>query len=107
MSIKIAATKVGNRMFIDHDVPIPASSRRSFISDSTRKFRGFCDQRSDSTREFFEALQIMAVGDSVKFLSSDEIKGEQFRVIAKRHFGYKMTRRKSSDKKTIRYWRIE
>ena len=39
--------------------------------------------------------------------SSDAIKGEQFRVIAKRHFGYKMTRRTSSDKKTIRYWRIE
>ena len=62
--------------------------------------------RSERTNEFDAALRVMEVGDSVVFSSNESIKGEHFRHVAKR-YGYELTRRKSEDGTTIRYWRIE
>lgn len=61
---------------------------------------------SERVIEFHETLKVMEVGDSVVFSSNESIIGEHFRHVAKR-YGYELTRRKSEDEKTIRYWRIK
>ena len=76
---------------IHKDVPFPSLARRA---------------TSERTTEFHETLKVMEVGDSVVFPSSESNKGEHFRHVAKR-YGYKLTRRESEDKTTIRYWRIK
>ena len=60
------------------------------------------------TSKFHEILQVMEVGDSVKFSISDKPTGEQFKSVAlKEPYNYKITRRTSDDKTHVRYWRIE
>ena len=61
---------------------------------------------SERVIEFHETLKVMEIGDSVVFSSNESVKGEHFRHVAKR-YGYKLTRRESEDKTTIRYWRIK
>lgn len=61
---------------------------------------------SERVIEFHETLKVMEIGDSVVFSSNESQKGEHFRHVAKR-YGYELTRRKSEDETTIRYWRIK
>jgi hypothetical protein len=61
---------------------------------------------SERVIEFHETLKVMEIGDSVVFSSNESTKGEHFRHVA-RQYGYKLSRRKSEDETTIRYWRIK
>ena len=84
---------------IDKDVPLPA--KRS--------------SKGGKTKHLHDALDVMEVGDSVEFpidgvsergqpYSKD---GESLYYIAIRQRGFKITRRLSNDRETIRFWRTE
>ena len=91
--------KEGLMIKIDKDVPLPKEGKKV-----------------GKTQHFHDALDVMEVGDSVEFpitgvtgrhkhpYSKD---GESLYYIALRQRGFKMTRRLSRDRKTIRFWRVE
>ena len=72
--------------------------------------------KSEKTKHLHDALDVMEVGDSVEF-PIDGIRRrhrqpyskdcETLYYIAIRSRGFKMTRRLSDDRKTIRFWRTE
>tara|TARA_A100000172_G_scaffold54919_1_gene35092 strand:- start:698 stop:976 length:279 start_codon:yes stop_codon:yes gene_type:complete len=71
--------------------------------------------RQAKTQHFYDALDVLEIEDSVEF-PVDGVRGphnaltskagESFAQLAKRR-GFKMTRRLSDDRQTIRYWRIK
>ena len=72
--------------------------------------------KGGKTKHFHDALDVMEVGDSVEFpidgvrtdnKSPYSKDGESLYYIAIRQRGFKMTRRLSNDRKTIRFWRTE
>ena len=67
-----------------------------------------------NTKHFYDALDIMDVGDSIEFsidkMDSDNqpisVQGRRFAAAA-RGRGFKMNRRLSQDRNTVRYWRVK
>ena len=85
---------------IDKNVPLPKAKSGGRIK----------------TQHLYDALDIMEVGDSVVFAvdgmkkrgkepSSQE--AERFQQIAKRNYGFKVSRRLSEDRQSFRYWRVK
>ena len=66
-------------------------------------------------KEAHEALANMEIGDSVVFTADFTTKtgskrsheGESFRLLASRHYGYKMVSRTDQFNDTVRFWRVE
>ena len=83
-------------MKVDKNIPLPRTTH-------------------ERAREAHEALANMGVGDSVVFTINHTTKGgakrsregESFRVLANRHYGYKMVSRTDKNKDTVRFWRVE
>lgn len=95
----VTSTKERSMLTVDKGVPLPEK----------RNSKG-------KTKHLHDALDVMEVGDSVEF-SIDRVRGdrkepyskdgESLYYIATRSRGFKMTRRLSNDRKTIRFWRIK
>ncbi len=92
-------TSTKKTLQIDKNVPLP-------------KAKSGCRAK---TQHFYDALNIMEVGDSVAFplnktrgLKKEPYSNEAntFHTIARRTFKFKMSQRLSEDRKTIRFWRV-
>jgi hypothetical protein len=96
----VTSTKERSMLTVDKGVPLP--EKRS--------------SKSEKTKHLHDVLDVMEVGDSVEF-PIDRVRGdckepyskdgESLYYIAIRKRGFKMTRRLSNDRKTIRFWRTE